>query len=54
MSASSFYRKAQPNLSGWLDGMEHTAKGEIRLPATQLPAFARCDDPAEQRLMHYR
>lgn len=54
MSGRSVYRKAQPNLSGRLDGMEHTAKGEICLPATPLPAFARCDEPAEQRLMQHR
>jgi|694.fasta_scaffold29704_9 hypothetical protein len=54
MSASSFYRKAQPNLSGRLDGMEHTAKGEICRPVTPLPAFACCDELAERRLMHYR
>ncbi len=54
MSASSFSRKAQPNLSGRFDGMEHTVKGEICRPANSLPAFARCDDPAEQRLMHHR
>lgn len=52
MSGSSFYRKAQPNLSGRFDGMEHAAKGELRLPANSLPAFARCDEPAERRSMH--
>ena len=52
MSGSSFYRKAQPNPSGRLDGMEHTAKGEIRLPANSLPVFACCDESAERRLMH--
>lgn len=54
MSASSFYQKAQPNPSGRLDGMEHTVKGEIRLPAIPLPAFARCDEPAARRSMHHR
>lgn len=54
MSVSSFYQKAQPNLSGRFDGMEHTAKGEIRRPANSLPVFARCDEPAERRLMHHQ
>lgn len=54
MSGSSFYRKAQPNSSGRLDGMEHTVKGEIRLPANSLPAFARCDEPIARRSMHHR
>lgn len=51
MSGSSFYRKAQPNPSGRLDGMEHTVKGEICRPANSLPAFARCDESAERRPM---